>query len=150
MCLPFIYVLGYPVGYESELVLFSFEPQYAYFAHLCNCCEEKINTIVCKCEQLWWLSPQKNGGFYPRHPVSLLCVLLQLCPGSTGALSCLKNMLQYNLGCSWSSPQSPAAQSHCPLALRDYLLLKNTSQTAAQGACRQAFCNDTAPLIASL
>lgn len=40
-CLPFIYVLGYPVGYESELVLLLFEPQYAYCAHLCNCCEEK-------------------------------------------------------------------------------------------------------------
>lgn len=119
--------------------------------HICAIAvKKKITTIVCKREQLQWLSPQKNGGFYPRHPVSLLCALLQLCPGSTGARSCLKNMLQYNLGCSWSSPQTSAAQSHCPLALRDYLLPKNTPQTAAQGACRQALLNNTASLIASL
>lgn len=36
------------------------------------------------------------------------------------------------------------------LLLWDYLLIKNTSQTDAQGACKQALLKNTAPLIASL
>lgn len=59
-------------------------------------------------------------------------------------------MLQNDLDCSQSSPQNPAAQSHPPPAFGNYLLLKNASQTAAQGACRQALLNNVAPLIASL
>lgn len=148
----FIYFLGYPLGYESELVLFLFEPQYAYCAHLCNCCEEKnhynrlVNLSSCK-----GFLGRKIKGVLSLSPCEFaLCPLQLLCPSSTRARSCLKNMLQYSLDCSWSSPLNPAAQSHPPPAFRDYLLLKTTSQTAVQGSCRQALLNNMAPLTASL
>lgn len=76
----FIYFSGYPVGYESELVLLLFEPQYAYCAHLCNCCEEKnhYNRLVNLSSCRGFLC-RKIKGVYPSRPVSLNSVTCCYC-----------------------------------------------------------------------
>lgn len=136
----FTYFLGFPVGYETELVLLLFEPQYAYCAHLCNCCEEKnhYNRLVNLSSCRGFLC-RKIKGVCPSCPASLCSV--PCCSCALGVQCCLKTRLLCSRG--YFAPLPKALQLRPLPSCLQGLLLKNTAHSRTE--CGQAILNNMAP-----